>query len=67
MLILEAVIVGIAFVVLSIIIHFLFGYFHKEREMEKSSLLLQAFITAALFHIIADYSGLNDFYVSYKK
>ncbi len=62
----ESIIIGIVFVILFAIVHSLFMYKNSVAAMKHESLFLQTFITAGLFHILADIFGLNDKYCSSK-
>lgn len=62
----ESIIIGIVFVVLFALVHSLFMYKNSEAAMKHESLFFQTFMTAGLFHILADILGLNDKYCSGK-
>lgn len=63
----EALVVGIAFVIVFSVLHILFMRANKETAMTHKSLFIQTFISAALFHILADLLGFNSYYCGYKK
>jgi|LauGreDrversion4_2_1035121.scaffolds.fasta_scaffold311136_2 hypothetical protein len=50
----EAIVVGILFIVLFYAIEKVFPKFHK---------FIKLFVTASLFHIICEYTGINIWYV----
>jgi hypothetical protein len=52
--IMEAIIIGLLFVALFYIV---------KNTFTKSQIFVQLFLTASLFHIICEYSGLNIWYV----
>jgi len=62
-LLIEAIIVAVAFVILATIIHVIAMKFVKEKAMTDHKLLaIQAATTSALFHIISEYTHLNSWY-----
>ena len=60
---LEAIVIGAAFVISFFMIHWVAMKFVGEAAMMNHAYLaVQVFITAALFHIVCEYTGLNAWY-----
>ena len=55
-LVVEAVCVGIGNIMM----------FHIVKRMYPANVNMQLFLTGVLFHLTAEYSGLNDYYIEYK-
>lgn len=65
---LEALVVAIGFVVIGAIIHMIAMKFFKGKAMTDHRLLAsQAAITAALFHVICEYTKVNEWYCKQRK
>lgn len=63
----ETIFVGLFFSILASLIHYISMILFKEDAMKHTHLLAQSFVTASLFHILSEYSDLNNYYCSYKK
>ena len=62
-LMLEAVVVAIMFVVLGALVHLAAMKLFKDKAMKDHTLLAsQAALTAAIFHIICEYTHINSWY-----
>ena len=59
----EAIVIGIAFVVTFFIVHWIAMKFVGDAAMMNHIYLaLQIFTTAAFFHIVCEYTGINAWY-----
>ena len=62
-LLLEALVVAVGMVVVFYVVHFAFMKAFRQAAMTHHGLLaLQIAIAAALFHVIFEYTGLNEWY-----
>ena len=60
---LEAIVIGVAFVVLFFLVHWVAMKFVGDAAMMNHIYLAgQVFATAAIFHIVCEYTGLNAWY-----
>ena len=55
----ESLIIGLVFAILYIVIHFLLMKINKDYSMSHQGLVVAAFTAAVLFHVGAEYTGLN--------
>ena len=62
-LLIEALAVAVGLVIIFFAVHLIFMYFHTSKAMTNHVLLaLQVAISGALFHVVCEYSGLNEWY-----
>ena len=62
-LLIEALAVAVGLIMIFFAVHFVFMYFHASHAMTNHVLLaLQIAIAGALFHVVCEYSGLNEWY-----
>lgn len=59
----EALAVGLTFVIIFLIVHAAAMAVYKSKAMSSHTLLaVQAALAAALFHIVCEYTGINEWY-----
>lgn len=61
----EALVVAIALFVLATVLHMAHMRYDPKMSMEHSGLALQVLTAGFLFHVIAEYSGVNATYCEY--
>lgn len=63
----EALAVAVSFLVVFFAVHLIFMHFAKERAMTDHGLLaLQIAVSAALFHVVCEYTGVNAYYCTHR-
>ena len=65
-LLLEALVVGLAFLLLFLVVRGLVGVFAKDANTNNYVLVAEVVGAAALFHVLCEYTGINQWYCKHR-